>query len=76
MCARCVHVGYGGSIPQDKAPLLSSGVVSISSTAGAHAAIKNDGSVVAWGDVFGARHGGGPAQGSFLLMGPIPSSAS
>ena len=50
MCARCVYVGYGGDIPLDKAPLLSSGVVSISGNPFAFAALKNDGSVVAFGD--------------------------
>ena len=51
MCARCVYIrtDYGGSIPQDKASALSSGVVSISAARYAFAAIKDDGSVVAWG---------------------------
>ena len=46
---RSVYVGNGGN-SSSVASKLSGGVVSISSSAYAFAAIKGDGSVVTWGD--------------------------
>ncbi|WCE32291.1 hypothetical protein [Vibrio sp. SCSIO 43137] len=45
------HRGLGGEIPADKAELLKSGVVDIAAVRqGGYAALKDDGSVVTWGD--------------------------
>mmetsp|Transcript_15594 Transcript_15594/g.26003 ORF Transcript_15594/g.26003 Transcript_15594/m.26003 type:complete len:115 (+) Transcript_15594:1431-1775(+) len=63
-------VGYGGDIPSEKAFLLQSGVVSIASTDGAFAALKEDGSVVVWGV---ASRGGDPGSAAPYLTEGVHS---
>jgi len=56
---------YGGSIPQDKAAALASGVVSIHATNRAFAALKTSGQLVVWGR---AGHGGSPGAAVEALL--------